>query len=321
MTDYVLTLGKQGEEMFSLPVAKLVWIVILALLVIAGIVVAIVFLYRRFGRTAKKGMRSGAPDSEMNSTASELEISIGKLHAQGKRTSQQDSFFVSSVEMLPALGLLAVVGDGMGGLADGDRVSQTAVSAIADHFYNMKGEPMLLLLALLEQANRAVNNLLGPSGRNKSGSTLVAGLAKEGKFYYTSVGDSRICLYRKGILYQLNREHIFRNDLLLQSVNADKTFQASVEDKSGAGLTSFLGMGKLKYVDIPARPVDILPGDRFILMSDGVYNALTDDELKSYLDKTPEDAAQCIGAAIESKGYKSQDNYTAVILGCESKGE
>lgn len=322
MTDYVLTLGKPGEEALSWSLAKVVWIAILALAAIAGIVVAIIFLYRRFDRAAKKGKRpSGASDSEMNGAASELEISVGKLHAQGKRASQQDSFFVSSVEMLPALGLLAVVGDGMGGLADGDRVSQTAVSAIADHFYNMKGEPMLLLLALLEQANRAVNNLLGPSGRSKSGSTLVAGLAKEGKFYYTSVGDSRICLYRKGILYQLNREHIFRNDLLLQSVNADKTFLASVADKSGAGLTSFLGMGKLKYVDIPARPVDILPGDRFILMSDGVYNALSDEELKLCLDKTPEDAAQCIGAAIESKGYMSQDNYTAVILGCECKGE
>jgi serine/threonine protein phosphatase PrpC len=308
MADYVLTIGKQGEEVFTLPLVKFIWIAILALTVIAGIAAAIIFVHRRIRRTA--------PNPEAVDPSAGPEISIGKLHAQGKRASQQDSFFVSSVEMLPALGLLAVVGDGMGGLADGDRVSQTAVSAMADHFYNMKGEPMLLLLALLEHANRAVNNLLGSSGQNKSGSTLAAGLVKNDKFYYTSVGDSRICLYRSGILYQLNREHIFRNDLLLQSVNGEKTFQATVSDKSGAGLTSFLGMGKLKYVDIPACPIDILPGDRFILMSDGVYNALSDDELKVHLNKAPEDAAQCIGSAIESKGYASQDNYTAVILGC-----
>lgn len=75
-------------------------------------------------------------------------------------------------------------------------------------------------------------------------------------------------------------------------------------------------MGKLKYVDIPACPIQIRPGDRFILMSDGIYNALTDDELKACLRKPPEEAAKCIGEAIEEKGYSSQDNYTAVILGC-----
>lgn len=317
MADYVLSLHTQENEVFSLPLVNIVQIAIWVLAIAAVILVAALFLKRRLrGSKAEGGSPASIPAKEMVDTSSDGKIRIGKLHAQGKRTSQQDSFFVSSVEMMPTHGLLAVVGDGMGGLSHGDRVSQMAVSAMAEKFYNMKGEPMLLLLALLECANGAVNNLLGSSGRGKSGSTIVAGLVKNNKFYYTAVGDSRICLYRGGSLYQLNREHIFRNDLLLQAVNAEKTFQAVLADKSGAGLTSFLGMGRLKYVDIPARPIDILAGDRFLLMSDGVYNALSDDELKSYLDKEPEEAALGIGAAIEEKGYTSQDNYTAVILGC-----
>ena len=248
-------------------------------------------------------------------------ISVGKLHSQGKRSSQQDSFFVSPAEMISTHGLLAIVADGMGGLSNGDKVSQTAVSTMADGFYNLKGEPMLVLLALLERANAAVNRLLGPSGRNKSGSTLVAGLIRDEKFYYLSVGDSRIYLYRRGELTQLNREHVFRNDLLLQAVNGEKSFQTAVVDKAGAGLTSFLGMGKLKYIDIPACPVDIHPGDQFLLMSDGVYNALSDAELKLLLSKSPSVAASAIGEAIEAKGYTSQDNYTAVILNCGSAKE
>lgn len=317
MADYVLTLHTQDNEVLSLPLVNIVWMAVLALMMAAAVIVAAVFLKKRIrGRNAKEQSQASIPATEMVAPSSDGKISIGKLHAQGKRASQQDSFFVSSAEMMPTHGLLAAVGDGMGGLSNGDRVSQTAVSAMAEKFYNMKGEPMLLLLALLECANRAVNNLLGSSGRGKSGSTVVAGLVKNHKFYYTAVGDSRICLYRNGSLYQLNREHVFRNDLLLQAVNGEKTFQAVVADKSGAGLTSFLGMGRLKYVDIPAKPIDILAGDRFLLMSDGVYNALSDDELKSCLDQDPEEAALCIGTAIEEKGYTSQDNYTAVILGC-----
>ena len=243
-------------------------------------------------------------------------IAVGKLHEQGQRTSQQDSFFVSPADVIPSHGLLAVVADGMGGLSDGDRVSQTAVSAMAESFYNMKGEPMLVLLALLKQANAAVNRMLGSSGRSKSGSTLVAGLIRDQKFHYLSVGDSRICLYRGGTLYALNREHIFQNELFLRVINGEGTFHDAISHKSAAGLTSYLGMGALKYVDIPAQPVAIQPGDTFLLMSDGVYNALTTEELTVHLSKTPEDAAAAIGQAIEAKGYPTQDNYTAVILRC-----
>ena len=316
MADYKLSVHTGETVLFSLPLETVVLTTVIAVAAIAVIAIAVGFLKKRAKRKALKSRTGGdVPATEMEE-ARNPEISVGKLHAQGKRSSQQDSFFVSPAETIPTHGLLAIVGDGMGGLSNGDRVSQTAVSTMAENFFNLKGDPMLLLLALLEQANKAVNKLLGPSGRNKSGSTIVAGLVKDGKFYYTSVGDSRICLYRKGTLYQLNREHIFHNDLLIQSVNGETTMQAALADKSSAGLTSFLGMGRLKYVDIPARPIDILPGDRFLLMSDGIYNALSDEELKSLLDRDPENAAQDIGAAIEAKGYTSQDNYTAVILGC-----
>ena len=287
---------------------QMILIAAIVLILVAAVVAVIVLKHRK----GKKGASSATQmENPMDSG-----ISVGKLHSQGKRSSQQDSFFVSPTEMISTHGLLAIVADGMGGLSNGDKVSQTAVSTMADGVYNMEGEPILVLLALLERANAAVNRLLGPSGRNKSGSTLVAGLIRDKKFYYLSVGDSRIYLYRGGELMQLNREHVFRNDLLLQAVNGEKSFQTAVSDKSGAGLTSFLGMGKLKYIDIPACPVDIHPGDQFLLMSDGVYNALSDAELKLHLSKSPSDAAAAIGEAIEAKGYTSQDNYTAVIFSC-----
>ena len=313
MNETTVTPGNEEQILISLTRTQMIWIAAIAAVLVVLLVILLVVLKKR--RKSKEQKPESIPATRLDDTVSSP-IAVGKLHAQGRRSSQQDSFFVSPAEMISTHGLLALVADGMGGLADGDRVSQTAVSTMAEGFYNIKGEPMLLLLALLERANRAVNNLLGPSGRNKSGSTLVAGLVRENKFYYLSVGDSRICLYRNGVLTQLNREHVFRNELLVQAVNGEKTFQNALTDKSAAGLTSFLGMGKLKYVDIPASAIEIQPGDKFLLMSDGIYNALPDAELKACLDKAPEEAAKDIGVAIEAKGYTSQDNYTAVILGC-----
>lgn len=241
-------------------------------------------------------------------------VTVEKLHEQGARPGQQDSFFVSPAE--EAAGLLAVVADGMGGLSDGDKVSQTAVSAMAQAFYHARGTPQQVLVQLAEQANTAVNRLLGDDGVYRSGSTLTAGLIREGAFHCLSIGDSRICLYRQGILYQLNREHVYRNELYLSYINGEETLEGAVTHPKGAGLSSFLGMGRLKYIDLPAEPVAIRPGDRFVLMSDGVYNALTPQELTAALSKEAGQTAQALNEAIRAKGYQNQDNYTAVILNC-----
>lgn len=249
-------------------------------------------------------------------------IAIEKLHEQGRRKSQQDSFFVSPEEEAPTRelieqgpGLLAVVGDGMGGLSNGDQVSQTAVTAIANSFASLRGSPEEVLLTLLTRANAAVNDMLGPDGLYSGGSTLVMALLREGRFHYLSVGDSRVCLCRDGALFQLNREHVFRDELYLRAVNGETSVREALSHPQSAGLTSFLGMGQLKYADLPAQSIPIRPGDVFILMSDGVYNAIPEEELAGLLSRGP-GAAEALRAAIEDRDYSNQDNYTAVILRC-----
>lgn len=242
---------------------------------------------------------------------------VGKLHAQGARDSQQDSFSVSPLELLEGHGLLAAVADGMGGLSHGDQVSQTAVRAVMDRFLAAQGtagDPEMLLLSLLEGANRAVNDLLGPEGCSRSGSTLVLGLVRGGMLSCLSVGDSRICLYRDGALYQLSREHVYRRELALRAVNGEGTLAEAWAHPQAAGLTSFLGMGALKEVDLPAKPLELRAGDTVVLMTDGVFNALEERELREALAPGGQEAADRIGRLVEQKQYAGQDNYTAVVL-------
>ena len=73
-------------------------------------------------------------------------------------------------------------------------------------------------------------------------------------------------------------------------------------------------MGELKYVDIPAAPQKVRRGDKLILMSDGVYNALSGQELCTALNQAAGADAEALGRAIADKAYDNQDNYTAVIL-------
>ena len=270
---------------------------------------------RKLPTTQTLGVSGGEPQPEAEpETQPAPGLQVGKLHQLGDRESQQDCLAVSPEALYGTKGILAVVADGMGGLADGDKMSQAAASAMMNGFIAAREIGPDTILALTAEANRAVDMTLGPGNRGRSGTTLVAGIVWDGLFHYVSVGDSRICLYRQGLLTQLNREHIYRNELRVQAINGLGTLWDANTHPKAAGLTSYLGMGELKYVDIPAEPVRLCAGDKIILMSDGVYNAMTLPELEEALALPAQQAADTIGATIQAKAFRHQDNYTAVIL-------
>lgn len=285
-------------------------------LLLTGAVVLLAIRARNLKRhrRRRKPVTAEAPAAPAPAAEAPGGIQVGKLHQIGDRESQQDCLAVSPTELYPSKGLLAVVADGMGGLSDGDKMSQTAAAAMMNGFMISRESSPEMILALTVEANQAVNRVLGPANQGRSGTTLVSGIVKDGFFSYVSVGDSRICLYRQGILTQLNREHIYRNELRVQAMNGLGTLWDAGTHPKAAGLTSYLGMGNLKYVDIPAEPLRICGGDKIILMSDGVYNAMTLPELETALALPAQQAADAIGQTIHAKAYRNQDNYTAVIL-------
>lgn len=301
----------------------------LPLLAAAGIFVGIMLMLVLFLLVlCIRQRRKGQPVAELlqdtGKTGKMVEtVVVGKLHEQGARSEQQDCFGVSDVSLLQTHGVLAVVADGMGGLTDGGKMSMAVVESILDSFFLYQGmytmEQQLVMLA--QKAVERVNALLAPSDLKKHGSTLVMGLIREGKFSFLSVGDSRVCLYRDGVLMQLNREHIYKNALALEAVNGEVSLQEVYSDQRAGGLTSFLGMGALQQIDFPAEPVRLLAGDKLLLMSDGVYNALDQSELTKCLDAEPEEAVEQIRTAIQEKAYVNQDNYTAVVIGCNGPDE
>lgn len=315
-TAEVLTAGG-GTAPVSAPFTSgaIFWVLMAALVIAAAVL--IICLARRRKPTGEQ--REAIPPTDMAppEQAPEGGITVSRIHEIGKRKRQEDSLSVSPAEMTPTHGMLAVLADGMGGLSDGDLVSSTAVRSVMGAFIQEPGEDgQRTLYNLLAKAFADVKAALDPSQYGKSGSTLVMGLIRDKRFYYLSVGDSIICLYRNGRLMRLNRAHIHRNELVLRAINGEISLRQSTESRNWASLVSYLGMEELKRVDIPAEPVDIEPGDCFILMSDGVYNALNKRELCAALALGSDKACEAMRKQIEEKDYEGQDNYTAIVLGC-----
>lgn len=239
--------------------------------------------------------------------------SIGKVHHIGSRRNQQDTMGTAST----SLGFLAVVSDGMGGLSDGEKVSQKAVQGMlqAAGQASVSGDENPLFM-MLSEANEQVLKMLGPNQIYKSGATLLAVLVNNGRFHWAAVGDSRIYLYCAGHLFQINREHIYKQQLIGEAVNKNISFSRVNTDPQRDRLVSFLGMGELKWVDGSLRPVKLKQGDKLLLMSDGIFNTISEDEIIRILESTGNaaDAAARMEQQVLAAGNPKQDNFTCVIL-------
>ncbi len=241
-------------------------------------------------------------------------LRYSKLQNIGARESQQDSFGICAIRG----GVFAVVADGMGGLKNGELVSRKIVKTATDDCKDASAEELRgNLLGVLSHVNAEVNRMLGVT--NRSGSTMVAVLAEPRQFRWVSVGDSRIYLYRAGKLLQLNREHNYEAELLLQAVNQKISFQEARNHPKKKSLSSFIGSGTLKYIDEMPRAVSTVRGDMILLCSDGVYNALGDPAIEAILASAQnvEDAARKLETAIVQRKAPYQDNFTAVLLSYE----
>ena len=243
-------------------------------------------------------------------------ISLGKIHDIGRRDYQQDSFGQTAV--LRNTGILAVLADGMGGLSGGERVSQKIVMEALTFGSTLQANQVPTALpGMVAGINRAVNQMLGPKGLYTSGSTVVSALITGNALRWISVGDSRVYLYRDGQISQLSRDHDLLQDWMPDILEGKRSMAEALRDPNGRKLTSFIGMGELRHVDYNRTSIPLLPGDRVLLMSDGVYGTVSDAEMAAILRDcgSVQLAASHIGQRIMGAALPYQDNYTLIVLG------
>lgn len=296
------------------------WVFLTVCLLLGADIAAVIALSIAISRRKQVASRDAAPAFVPDTPApapkpeAPTGIRVAGIHNIGARPYQEDSLGTS----LLYDGILAVVADGMGGLSGGDRVSQKIVYTMLEYGKQLPpGRMDGALEAMIDGTTQEVNRMLGPDGLYKSGSTALAVLVRKGRFHWITVGDSRIYFYRNGKLTQLNQEHNVGQDALLKAVRGELTFpEAKATPKKGR-VTSFIGMGKLRYVEKSCRSIPLAPGDRIVLMTDGVFNMLPEETILSILENDPDvqAAAEKMEQLVLQVGHPRQDNFTAILLG------
>ncbi|MEP7364049.1 MAG: protein phosphatase 2C domain-containing protein [Acidobacteriota bacterium] len=248
---------------------------------------------------------------------------FGNAQHIGARQQQQDSFGFSDSgdESFSAhAGFLAVVADGMGGLAHGDAASRTAVRSFLQN-YKAKTDTESIPQALdrsIRAANVDVNTLAASlSQSGEMGTTLVAAAMLDDELFWVSCGDSAIFLLRDGDLTLLNTQHVYARILDERAARSEITNEEALGDRQREALTSHLGQPEMSEVDLSTHAFALQSGDTLLLASDGLFKTISEGEIASVAGNGSNMQAACerLVAAVLEKQRRGQDNVTVVALG------
>jgi protein phosphatase len=177
------------------------------------------------------------------------------------------------------LGHLCVLCDGMGGHYGGREASQLAIRTIFELFEQAPPHmaPAAVLKAAIEEAGRRVYQIGGaPENRTRPGSTCVVVLLHERGADVAHVGDSRAYIIRAGQIYPVTRDHSMVQGMIDAGL---LTEDQAVGHPDGNKITRALGMKPEVEVEVRPEPMEVFPGDIFILASDGLTDMARNHEI------------------------------------------
>jgi serine/threonine protein phosphatase PrpC len=202
-----------------------------------------------------------------------------------------------------------VVADGMGGHEAGDFASQTIVDTIA--MIPPELPPADLMRALRQTIMTAHDRIHVASEtrfHSTVGATVVALLLTDTHFVAFWAGDSRIYLLRGGEISMLTNDHSVVGEFVAAG---QMTWDEAENHPQSNAITRAVGVGETLELDKVRG--EVLPGDRFLLCSDGLTKYAGFKVLETFLRTVPIEtvAEHLLQHALESGGG---DNISIIVV-------
>ncbi|TXI72440.1 MAG: bifunctional protein-serine/threonine kinase/phosphatase [Dechloromonas sp.] len=228
-----------------------------------------------------------------------LQVAVGHASLTGPRERNEDFCGVATPtgQDLESKGVIAAVADGIGGHRGGREAAEYTVRGLlADYFATPDtwGVPRAV-----ETVSTALNRWVIAEGSRNAElagmATTLSALVLRGHRYYTAhIGDSRIYRLQGGQLLPLTVDHTWEhpelNNVLSRAIGLDPRVLLDFSDG------------------------DLLGDDRFLLVSDGVWDVLPDALMAEVLLDHPEPQAAAAALTSLALAQGGHDNATAVVI-------
>lgn len=227
-----------------------------------------------------------------------LRVELGHSSLEGLRSRNEDYVAATTPEgpELEAKGMVVVVADGVGGHAMGREAAEHAVRNLLIDYY---ATPDTWSVAKsIDTVLVAVNRWLlayARKAREYAGmaTTLSAVVLRGSRYYVAHVGDSRAYLLRDGVLTQLTEDHTWEhpelNNVLRRAIGLDA------------------------HLVVDHADGELVSGDRFVLVTDGVWGGLGDKGMLALLQQHASAEAAADVLALEAVRRGAADNCTALV--------
>jgi PPM family protein phosphatase len=224
---------------------------------------------------------------------------------KGKMRNNNEDNYLIKIEPFTVL----AVADGMGGHNAGEVASKLAIDNINNYYFDKNYD-------FIEQINKVfieTNKLILKSGETNvsykdMGTTLSIGIIYDKILFIGHVGDSRIYLYREGILEQLTTDHSLVNKLIeRKKISANDAFNHPQRHI----LTQALGTNI--ELDIETKAINLNNNDILLFCTDGLSDMLRNEEIKLILNmkKDINVLSRELGESAMNKG--GHDNITLIL--------
>ncbi len=233
-----------------------------------------------------------------------------------QRELNEDAFHISS-----DLGLF-IVCDGLGGHSCGEVASKLASESAAQFVQsrvdslNKTSEFCDLVKDAVQSACKEVyERATIDSVASGMATTLTLALFAGTKLVVAHVGDCRLYLHRNGRTSLLTKDHTMAQEL----VNAGTIKKENLHTSRYSHVLTRC-VGRDEFVEPDVLVTDVLPGDQYVLCSDGLIRHLSDSEIGEQVEgDTVESSSSALVNLANSRG--GQDNITVIVLSVESVNE
>lgn len=225
------------------------------------------------------------------------------------RAVNQD-YVYASCEAVGCLPNLFIVADGMGGHKAGDTASRFTVETITALLSEAIGEdPITAISNSIKEVNtRLIDKASESEDYNGMGTTLVVASVFNNVLRVANVGDSRLYVIDDDII-QITRDHSLVEEMVL----AGQLSRSEARTHARKNVIT-RAIGGEANVEPEMFSVDMKPGEKILMCSDGLTNMVEDSEIMRIVrnSATVEQAAKKLVEVANSNGGK--DNISVVLI-------